>query len=180
MKLDLSEIAQHIGMRATQAVDEPCFADDEELQCVSPVRGSVEVSNTGTLLLVRGNVRTDVRLSCGRCLTDIVMPVEGEIDEQFRLVHIGDSIVAVPEEEQDSGTGLVNNNVLDLDELVRQNLLVGIPIQPLCTPDCQGLCPTCGQNLNAGQCACPAETIESPFQALAGLLEEEEEETGEQ
>lgn len=179
MKLDLSEIAQHIGMHATQEIDEPCFAQDEELECVSPVKGKLDVTNTGSLLLIRGKVHTDVRLSCGRCLTDIVVPVEGEIDEQFRLVHLGDAIFAVPEDEEETGGTLVNNNVLDLSELIRQNLLVGIPIQPLCTPDCRGLCPTCGQNLNAGQCACPAETIESPFQALAGLLEEEEEESEE-
>jgi uncharacterized protein len=175
MKLDLSEIAQHIGMRSTQEINEPCFPDNEELQCVSPVHGSVEVTNSGTLLLVRGNLETDVRLPCGRCLTDVLMPIEVVIDEQFPLVHVGDAMFAVPEEVEDTASNLVNNNVLDLEELIRQNLLAGMPIQPLCAPECKGLCPTCGQNLNTEECTCPAETVESPFQVLAELLEEEEE-----
>ncbi len=164
-------------MRSTQEINEPCFAEDEELECVSPVTGVIEVTNSGSLLLIHGKVKTEIRLQCGRCVSDMIMPVEGEIDEQFRLVHLGDSIVAMPEDEEDTDQELVNNNILDLEELIRQNLLVGIPIQPLCTPDCKGLCPTCGQNLNAEQCNCPPETRESPFQALAGLLEDEDEES---
>lgn len=173
MKLDLSEIAQNIGMHATQEIDEPCFAEDEEIECVSPVRGRVELTNSGTLLLVHGGIKTDVRLPCSRCLTDVVMPVEVEIDEQFPLVHLGDAVFAMPEEEEDTVSELVNNNLLDLEELIRQDLLVAMPIQPLCTPDCKGLCPTCGHDLNAEECTCPPETTVSPFQVLAGLLEEE-------
>ncbi len=161
-------------MHATQEIDEPCFAEDEELDCVSPVKGKVEITNSGPLLLVRGKVVTDVRLFCGRCLTDVILPIEVEIDEGFPLVHVGDSVFAQPEEEEDTASELVNNNILDLEELIRQDLLVGIPIQPLCEPECKGLCPTCGQNLNVEDCACPPETIESPLQVLARLLEEEE------
>ncbi len=179
MKLDLSEIAQHVGMHATQEIDEPCFANDEEIECVSPVKGKIDLTNAGTLLIIRGTVTTDVRVPCGRCLNDVVLPVETEIDEQFDLVPLGDSIFAVPEEE-DKDFGLINNNVLDLGELIRQNLLVAIPISPLCTQECKGLCPTCGQNLNTEQCACPEEAPESPFQVLAGLLEDDEEESEEQ
>ena len=170
MKLDLSEITQHIGMRSVQEIDEPCFPEDAELTCVSPLRGRVDLTNTGTLLLVRGKVGAEVRQQCGRCLSDLTLPVEADIDEQFRLVHIGDSVVAVADDEESE---LVANNILDLGELIRQNMLVGIPIGPICSPECRGLCPTCGSNLNQGECGCPQEPVESPFQALAGLLEEE-------
>jgi uncharacterized protein len=60
-----------------------------------------------------------------------------------------------------------------VDELIRQNLLLVVPIKPLCRPDCAGLCPTCGENLNVRKCTCPPAEIESPFKVLADLLEED-------
>jgi len=173
MKLDLSEIARTVGMRATHDVDEPCFPEDTELSCVSPIKGRLEIANTGSLVLVNGKIKADVRLTCSRCLTDLVIPVEAQVDEQFRLVQVGDAWMVMSEDEDEAASDLVENNILDVEELLRQNLLVAIPIQPLCTRDCKGLCPTCGQNLNSGQCACPPEVVESPFQALADLLKEE-------
>ncbi len=173
MKLDLSEIARSVGMRAAHDVDEPCCPKSLDLACVSPIKGRLEMANTGSLVLVKGKIKTDVRLACSRCLTDLVLPVEAQVDEQFRVVQVGDAMVLMPEEEGEAASELVSDNALDLAELIRQNLLVAIPIQPLCTPDCKGLCPTCGRNLNIEQCTCQTEARESPFQALADLLEQE-------
>jgi uncharacterized protein len=55
---------------------------------------------------------------------------------------------ALPFEEEDESTDMVNNNMLDLEEVVRQSILLTLPIQPLCRPDCKGMCLTCGENLN--------------------------------
>jgi len=84
-------------------------------------------------------------------------------------------MVALPYEEEDVNTDLVNNNLLNLEELARQNILLVLPIQPLCRPDCQGLCLTCGENLNVRKCLCPPAEPESPFSVLAELLDEENE-----
>ncbi|HUV05881.1 MAG TPA: DUF177 domain-containing protein [Armatimonadota bacterium] len=176
MKLDLSEIARSPGMHATQEVDEPC-PEDLGLACASPVSGKVEISNTASLLLVEGEIATEVKLECSRCLTDFALPVETTIQEQFRLVKVGDAASVLPMDEEDASTEVIDNNVLNVGELIRQSLLLVLPIQPLCRPDCQGLCPTCGENLNVRKCACPPAEPESPFKALAGLLKEVESDT---
>jgi len=174
MKLDLSEIARNIGMQATQKVEEACSPEELDLDCVSPIEGEIKFMNAGSLLLAKGKVSTEVRLQCSRCVTDFVIPIEAGIEEQFRIEKVGDSIMALPMDEEEATAHLVSNNILDMQELIRQNLLTAVPIQPLCRPDCKGLCPTCGENLNVRQCVCPPEEPESPFLALAELLEDEE------
>ncbi len=67
---------------------------------------------------------------------------------------------------------LFQENMLDLTELLRQNILLSMPIKPLCSDECKGLCPTCGRNLNEGPCNCPSDSGGSAFAALAALLED--------
>ena len=172
MKIDLTEIARTIGMHAEEEINEPCPAD-LEFECSSNVVGRIRLDNAGSLLILNGAIKTDVKLQCSRCLVDFTMPIETAVEEQFRLERPADAVLVLPLDEEDIGVPLVKNNILDVDELIRQNLLLVVPIQPLCTPECAGLCPTCGENLNMRQCSCPPAEIESPFKALADLLEED-------
>lgn len=172
MKLDLSEIINTPGMHTVQEVDEPC-SEDLGLVCTSPVKGRIELTNTGNLLLVKGKVNTEIKLECGRCLNNFTMPVEANVEEEFRIEKGGDAIQALSMDEEDTSANLIINNILDLQDVIRQNLLLVLPIQPLCKPDCKGLCPTCGKNLNVRKCTCPPAEPESPFHVLADLLEED-------
>lgn len=172
MKLDLSEVACTLGMHATQEVDEPC-PGDIGFDCTSTVKGWVRFNNTGSLLLLEGEVEAGIKFGCSRCLTSFDQPVKAAIAEEFRLVKIADAIRVLPLDEADTSADLICDNVLDVEELIRQNLLLVLPIQPLCRPDCRGLCPTCGENLNVRECTCPPAERESPFNVLADLLDEE-------
>jgi len=174
MKIDLSEIARTPGMHATQEIDEPC-PDDMGVTCTVPIKGQVSFTNTGSLLILKGEVCTEVRLECGRCLSEFQYPIAAEIQEEYRLQRIGDAIRVYPLDEDDAVSNLVVNNVLDLDELIRQSVLIAIPIQPLCKADCKGLCPSCGQNLNMGKCICLRDNVDTPFKALAELMRENDE-----
>jgi uncharacterized protein len=69
--------------------------------------------------------------------------------------------------------------VIDLDEVLRQNILTNLPLAPLCEALCPGLCPTCGERLGPAHTAHPGERAElssagNPFAALAGLIQDEE------
>jgi uncharacterized protein len=176
MKLDLSEVVMTPGMHGSIDIDEPC-PKEAGFTCKAPLKGQVRVDNTDALLLVAGEVKTEVEFECSRCLAKFTQAVDAEIEEEFRIEKVGDSMKALPMDEDDlESAALVENNILDIDELVRQTLLVELPIAPLCKEDCKGLCPTCGENLNVRECTCPPSGPESPFQALADLMDEEQEE----
>jgi uncharacterized protein len=74
--------------------------------------------------------------------------------------------------ELDEGTSDVYSyaeQVIDIAEMVRDKLLLSIPLQPHCMVGCKGLCPTCGVNRNVVGCQCAEEKLDSPFERLKGL-----------
>jgi len=173
MKLDFSEIARIPGSRATHVFSET-LPPSEGLIPRSPFVGSITVTNTGTLLLVEGRFTGEVELPCSRCAEPYVTRIEATISEQFSVRPAEVPPEAETIELEEPETAAYRNHELDLTELLRQQMLVSLPMQPLCREECRGLCPTCGANLNTGRCGCPAEEAETPFSKLKSLLEQEE------
>jgi uncharacterized protein len=179
MKLDLNEIAAHIGTRMKYTIDEPAIEDVvSALRCVQPVTGEVTFTNAGSTVVARGHFRTAVELECSRCLGSYTLEVESEIDEGLPLIDRGPESAPDTEEEElpeDEKEPLFVDNIYDLEELLRQSILVSIPIKPLCSDQCKGLCPRCGRNLNEGPCGCSPDEGQGSFAELAALIEGQEE-----
>lgn len=175
MKLDLSEIARTVGMHAEVDIDEPGMPKEEGAESAGHIKGRINVSNTGSLLVITGKVSAGLNFECSRCLAPFTMPVEAEIEEDLKLEKVGDTIQALPLDEDESDIEIIKNNILDVHELVRQNLVLELPIRPICSEDCKGLCPTCGTNLNVRKCKCIPSETQSPFAALADLIKKDEE-----
>ena len=177
MKLDLSEISMREGMRVAVDVDQPCL-EDADFVCSEPVRGHLTFTNSGNVLLIDGKVATTVELPCDRCLEPARLPSEVAVEERFPLQEVlHPRLPAEEEEEFDNTLATVihleaGKPILDLDELLRQQFVMNLPIQILCGPDCRGLCAQCGANLNQGACGCEQESDASPFARLATLLDE--------
>jgi uncharacterized protein len=104
-------------------------------------------------------------------VTDYIQKVDAPIEEEFRIEQVGDSMQVLPLDEEDAAADFVKNNILDLTELIRQNVLLALPIQPLCREDCKGLCPECGRDLNVEPHTHEAEARDERFAALRQLLE---------
>jgi uncharacterized protein len=178
MILDLSEIVHHPGMNSSVEIRQECL-DDPEIVCLEPLEGRVEFRNAGSLLMIDGDVAVTVELTCDRCLTAVPWPTTVHLEERFPLT----DVIHPPREptadqEFDNTVSSVvhleaSKPILDLDELIRQQLLTQVPMQVLCDEACRGLCPRCGANLNESACACPAETEDSPLAALSSLLEDD-------
>lgn len=120
----------------------------------SQVRGRVGLMRTDRGILVRGALATDVELSCSRCLTPFPCSLQLNIEEEyFPTVDVVSGVsLSLPDEP---GLFTIDaNHELDLTDAVHQYALMALPMKPLCRPDCAGLCPLCGQNLNLGECRC--------------------------
>ena len=177
MKLDLNEIAAHLGRRIKYEIDELPIEDvGSALACVEPIKGEITFTNAGSNIVARGAFSTVVELQCSRCLTAYLLDVEAAIEEELPLVDR--SPESPPDEEEEASEEekepLFVDNVFDLEELLRQSILITVPIKPLCSDQCKGLCPRCGRNLNEEPCTCRPDEAASPFAVLASLLEEEE------
>lgn len=106
---------------------------------LSTFLGVARVGRTPQGILVHGEFQGNAPVECVRCLTDFRQPLHAQFDElyAFDKRSITESGLILPEDAN-----------IDLEPLVREYLLIEMPISPLCKPDCRGLCPICGQNLN--------------------------------
>jgi uncharacterized protein len=108
-------------------------------------------------IVVDGEVRAPWADSCRRCLA----PAGGEVVCGVRELY--QVVVTDPDAFE------VVGDQIDLGSMVRENLLLEAPIAPLCRPDCAGLCPTCGVDLNITTCDCVSAVIDPRWDALSQL-----------
>jgi uncharacterized metal-binding protein YceD (DUF177 family) len=172
-KLDLTELLHTVGMRYTHTFAIPGDALDD-LHSVTPFSGSVLLNNSGAALLVRGSVKAELELECVRSLELFTMPIETEIEEQFLVETRNNArqqefVAAV---DENSIGAVISGTVLDFGELIRQCLLLAIPLQPIAPQylddDEFVLISTDDDDDDL-----PAET-QRPFGKLAELLKEKE------
>jgi uncharacterized protein len=136
-----------------------------------PVRGRVELLRTKTGVLVRANLEVVEPEVCSRCLNPLAEVVRIEFEEEFQATV--DVSTGRPVSERLDGDDFLidSNHMLDLTEAVRQYREASSAMQPLCRPDCKGLCPGCGHDLNQGDCDCDNSAVDIRLAGLASLLE---------
>jgi uncharacterized protein len=112
----------------------------------------------GTTVHVRGRLSGSVSTGCGRCLEDYELSVGQELD-LFYLPHVQGRPQEQEEEveltDREVVVGYYDGERLDLGEVLREQIVLGLPLRRLCREDCLGRCPSCGQNRNQVSCACP-------------------------
>lgn len=120
---------------------------------------------------LRGQLQTVLEVACARCLE----PVAQDVKREFELLYRPLGIDAGREELSVTGAeaeiGYYSGDGLLLEDVLREQVLLAVPIKAICRQDCKGLCPHCGKNLNAETCSC-AEPVEDPrWSALKDLRE---------
>jgi uncharacterized protein len=155
-----------------------------ELHLLGPVSGHARLTRTSEGILAHSDYHACVLLECARCLEDAVAQLDGEFDEEF--LPTTDIRTGLPLQlpgGTDEDQPLINeHHEIDLNEILRQNLLTNLPLAPLCEEACPGLCPTCGERLGPAHLAhddaeahrAPVDPA-SPFARLAVLLHDQEE-----
>jgi uncharacterized protein len=135
------------------------------------IRGTVQLSRHGHDILMRGHLEGELGLACSRCLEPFTAPVETDFD----LLLVPAPQGGGPESEELSADELdldfYQGETVDLEAIIREQIILMMPLKPLCQEDCQGLCPVCGGNLNQESCSCQTEKSNSPFAQLAKLKE---------
>ena len=140
----------------------------------SPMVIDVEISHQGKFLDMQGQVRTEVKAICSRCLEPVVLLVECTIQEQLLYVHDTQQYEHLAVGELEELYFIYENDTLDITDIVREAVLAELPQKVVCSEDCQGLCPKCGKNLNHGSCNCDLHEIDPRLAILAKLNDVEE------
>ena len=157
---------------------EPAAFDppDEDYRVAAPVRLSMDVEKAGVdVYRVRGRVATRLEMACGRCLEafDIAVDVPFELRYMPESADDGDSEREVAED--DLTTAYYREGALDVNELLREQFQLALPMKPLCSEACKGLCVVCGANLNTTACGCTPQWEDPRLAPLKGLLDHQKE-----
>ena len=124
------------------------------------LKGVVAITRTPQGLLVHVKMKAKITAECVRCLNDFDQPLDVDFSElyAFNRKSVTESGLILPEDAK-----------IDLTPLLREFMLLEVPIKPICRPDCKGLCPVCGENLNENICNHPPTTGDSRFDVLKAL-----------
>lgn len=137
---------------------------------VAPVDLDFDIFKDKEKFRLAGTVRTELELSCSRCLEPFRLPVDASFDQRFLpAAEMGDEAERELQDE-DVDISYYRDDRIDLNELLREQFYLTLPMKPLCRDDCNGLCPQCGTNLNTGACGCAARWEDPRLAPLKGLM----------
>lgn len=135
---------------------------------ITDLDGSLRLSRTPQGVLVQGALHAKSLVECVRCLTPFALPYDVEISELF----VPEELARQREIDPAEASTITEEGYIDLTPIVREEGILALPIQPLCSATCKGLCPECGQNLNEGTCDCEVEQIDPRLEPLRALLKD--------
>lgn len=136
------------GTSRTYPVEDAKLPIAEGVSLAAPIEGEVRLARTGRSILATADLSTAIEAHCSRCLRAVVEPISVRIEEEALPSIDIDSGLPVDAREEPDALRLDRNHELDLAQPVRDAISLAEPISVLCRPDCRGLCPSCGIDLN--------------------------------
>ena len=126
-------------------------------------KGKVRITRTTEGLLLQGDFQASVEASCTRCLKSFKQIISTAFSELYTFPSHA---------EKDTELLMPDNGIIDIAPLLREYLLLEVPINTICSENCKGLCPVCGEDLNQATCECDQEAVDPRLAVLKELLDE--------
>ena len=118
---------------------------------------------------IRGTLSVRMKAECDRCLGEASFPLNANLDLFYRPM----SYIARDEEieidEGEAEIGFYEGEGMELEDILREQVLLLLPMQKVCREDCKGICPICGENRNQTVCQCKLETVDDRWKALRDI-----------
>jgi uncharacterized protein len=151
------------GEEATQIAP---LATDGRAEVLHEHRGPREIVSD---IRLKGHWAGNFEVPCARCVEPVAMPLEADFDLLFRPIGADAGPAERSISAPDTEIGYYQKDSLLLEDVLREQVLLSLPVRTLCKPDCQGLCPRCGANRNSQPCTCEEGPKDSRWEALADL-----------
>jgi uncharacterized protein len=156
---------------------------EDDAVVLGPLAVSLDLTNVEGLVAVTGVLEGTIVRECVRCLKEYEDPLAFSVRAAFIPEPKPASrhpkridprkgraeVVEVESEEESDDQYHYQGNQLELAPMLREHVILSAPMQPLCSDDCLGLCPQCGQNLNEGSCQCPGEPPIPTVRVIQGM-----------
>ena len=155
-----------------EITDESWFPDHDVTK-KGPVAATIYLEKRGERVLVEGTIKTIFVLECDRCLESFYLPVENKFKVDLELADKA-MLKEHPIAEHSCSSNemdvmFLDEPLIDIFYVLQQQVYLALPDKKICKPECQGLCPKCGANLNEERCKCSTAPESSPFAVLKKL-----------
>ena len=166
MRIELDKVEEQGGKFAQVYEANELPLEDTEVRLAEQAEVRGRIRRTGKEVEVQGKLHTKVEAVCDRCLQPVELLINTEFNERFvRAV----SWAAEEQHElqaEDLNIAVFDGEGIELDDLVREELLLALPVNVLCRQDCKGLCPVCGIDRNLSDCQCESDAVDARWQKL--------------
>jgi uncharacterized protein len=171
MRIDVAALTQGTNKIETTGDAESLDLTHNEVTLDGPVAVELTLNVYGEDIRIDGVIRAKIVEECSRCLVEFTRTLEAEMHLYAAAGSATGRGDALEDEEAEAEDGYLvhDGRQLDLRDEVRSAILLSCPMQPLCSPDCKGLCPECGGNLNNNQCSCGARRADPRWKGLEKL-----------
>jgi len=131
-----------------------------------PLSVTGRVSRSNRKVVVTGSFTTQVQVECDRCLQPVELPVKSDFRVELITPEVYENTATAELVDTDLELSVFDGEAVDIDELVREQLLLALPLRILCQETCKGLCPVCGSDRNGADCQCETAEIDPRWGAL--------------
>jgi len=146
----------------------------ESVKTASPLHAVLNIRTIGSEVVLNGMLEGEVELVCSRCLNAYTLRVRPQINVVYEPSEVINKEEHYKLKSDELDTGFYKNDTLDTDEVLVEQLLLSLPMKPLCSPECKGICPKCGADLNVLSCNCDVSEIDTRMKVLEQLLKKKE------
>lgn len=142
----------------------------EGVKIIQPFKAILRVDKRGVEVFVKGVVSGEVELQCSRCLKEYILPIKTLLEVTYHPIQNlnKEELIELKRDEMD--VDFYKEGLIDTEDIIRDQILLNIPMKPLCSEDCKGLCTICGTNLNYSECGCIVQEIDPRMAILQSLL----------
>ena len=173
MQLDLTRYRQPEEHFSRSFQPQEVAQDGDAYRIVGPVHLDFDILKDKEKFRLVGTARAELELPCSRCLEAFRLPVDTPFDLRFLPASELEEGDEREVQDEDLDTSYYRDDKIDVNELLREQFYLALPMKPLCRDDCKGLCPQCGTNWNNAACTCTTEWEDPRLAPLKGLVREE-------
>ena len=169
MRIDVDRL-EELGGKFSQSYEVDSLPlDDRDVRLTEPTEVRGRIKRSGSEVELRGELHAKIEAGCSRCLKPVEVPIHAEFAERFVPAVSWGAEEQHELREEDLNLAVFDGEAIDLNDLVREEILLAMPGHVLCREDCQGLCPICGIDKNGGTCHCESADGDLRWQKLKDL-----------
>lgn len=176
LQINIAKIKDGLNIKETVTAavlpEIKAMQDRGELKFNKPLTFELNLKRLDNMLVIEGVLHGEAIMSCGRCLDECAQKLESDFTLKgapAKAVTLArESEIELKKDDLDDFT--YSGNILDLKEILQEQVILALPLAPVCNTGCRGLCPGCGANLNQSACTCAEKHGRSAFDAIKDLL----------